>query len=163
MFIFSTRPAMLLDTGCSALTILMPSFSLASKALSLSCSINLCDHCFLLYSAWTVPRTLLDSDASSELILAEKLSREGGIVSSSWFYSTELRVIYNQLVYAPLFRLTSDWSVVRAVGSIIIQLLLLSAYGYLAYQAGMGFLSCFLGKTYTMPSLTAFRITQRNR
>ena len=34
-------------------------------------------------TAWIVSTTLMDSDTSSELILGEKLSREGGIMSDS--------------------------------------------------------------------------------
>ena len=44
-------------------------------------------------TAWKVSTTLIDSDTSSELILGEKLSREGGIMSDSWVYSTELQVV----------------------------------------------------------------------
>ena len=97
----------------------------------------ICSVILSFYTAWTVPHTLLDSDASSELVLGEKLSREGGIISPTWYYSTEIKVIDNHLVYAPLFRLTSDWSDVRFIGSIVMNLMLLAAYGYLAWQAGI--------------------------
>ena len=39
-------------------------------------------------TAWVVSTTLMDSDTSSELVLGEKLAREGGIMSTSWNYST---------------------------------------------------------------------------
>ncbi len=33
----------------------------------------------------------IDADMSSELVLARQLSREGGILSKNWYYSSELR------------------------------------------------------------------------
>ena len=86
-------------------------------------------------TSWTVSTTLLDSDTSSELILGEKLAREGGILSSSWFYSTELQVIDCQIIYAFFFRLFSDWSLVRFLSSFVMQLMMLGSFGFLARQA----------------------------
>ncbi len=88
-------------------------------------------------TAWQVSTHLLDSDASSELVLAEKLSREGGIVSSTWIYSTELEVLNIQIIYSLLFHLTSDWSMVRFLGTVILHCLMLGAYAYLARQTRM--------------------------
>ena len=62
--------------------------------------------CAVIVSArttWIVSETLFDSDTSSELILGEKLAREGGIMSPTWNYSTELQVIDCQIVYKLLF------------------------------------------------------------
>ena len=89
--------------------------------------------CFLTVRSAGV---LIDSDASSELVLAHLLSREGGILSQNWFYSTELRVLNTQLVYAPLFRLFSDWTTVRAVGACILLALLAGSYLFMLRQAG---------------------------
>lgn len=48
---------------------------------------------------------VLDSDMSSEMVLANQLAEEGGILSHQWYYSTELRVLSTQLVFAPLFKI----------------------------------------------------------
>lgn len=88
-------------------------------------------------TAWQVSSHLLDSDTSSEMVLAEKLAREGGIVSSSWIYSTELEVLNIQIVYSLLFHLTNDWSMVRFLGIIVLHCLMLGAYGYMARQTRM--------------------------
>ncbi len=73
----------------------------------------------------------IDSDASSELVLAEHLSKTGQILSSDWFYSTELRVVNTQLIYAPLFWIFDDWHLVRFFGALILQgILILSFYFY---------------------------------
>ena len=90
-------------------------------------------------TAWVVSYTLLDSDASSNLVLAAKLAREGGILSSTFIYSTELHVVHSQLIHSLLFRFCSDWSLVRFLGAVIMQALMLGAYGYLARQARMSF------------------------
>ena len=86
-------------------------------------------------TAWVVSTTLMDSDTSSELILGEKLAREGGIMSTSWNYSTELQVIDCQIIYSLLFRMTGDWSLVRFWGSVIMELMMLGGFAYLARQA----------------------------
>ena len=108
-------------------------------------------------TAWIVSSTLLDSDASSELILGEKLAREGGILSSTWFYSTELRVLYNQIVYSLLFRLFSDWSLVRFLGAVIMQLLMLGAFYFLSRQAKIPFERfCVGGAAMLLPFSVAY-------
>ncbi len=88
-------------------------------------------------TAWIVSTTLLDSDASSSLLLGEKLSREGGILSTTFIYATELYVVDVQIIYSLLFRICSDWSLVRFWGAVIMQVLMIAAYGYLAKQARM--------------------------
>ncbi|MBQ7090148.1 MAG: hypothetical protein IJN82_03440 [Clostridia bacterium] len=77
---------------------------------------------------WRVTGTLMDSDAASELVLSHHLSENGGILSSDWIYSTELRVANTQLVFAPLFLLFNDWHMVRFLGAMILQLLLVGSF-----------------------------------
>ena len=80
---------------------------------------------------------LLDSDMSSEIVLANLLSQEHKIVSTNWFYSTALNVVNSNLIYTPLFWLSSDWHVVRVAASIIMMLLMLASYYYLCRQLGI--------------------------
>ena len=47
----------------------------------------------------------LDSDMASELALASHLAKEGALISSTWAYSTEVRVLSTQLVFTPLMAL----------------------------------------------------------
>lgn len=78
-----------------------------------------------IHATWAAT---VNSDDASELILAKKLSDEGGVLSKTWYYSTELRVINTQLVFAPLFSLTDNWHTVRVAGAtILLALLALSA------------------------------------
>ena len=101
--------------------------------------ILLCAVVVSIRTTWIVSGTLFDSDTSSELILGEKLAREGGILSEGWAYSTEIQVIDCQLVYALLFHLTSDWFLVRFWGAVLMQLMMLGAFGFLARQARIPF------------------------
>lgn len=79
----------------------------------------------------------MDSDAASELILAEHLSKTGGILSRDWFYSTELRVVNTQLVYAPMFWLFSDWHMVRFASALVLQGIYILSYAFMLKQAGV--------------------------
>lgn len=83
--------------------------------------------CFFLYR-YTV--YTLDSDASSELVLARQLADEGAILTKNWLYGSELRVFYSQLIFAPLFALFESWSTVRMTGTALMLLGLLFGFYY---------------------------------
>lgn len=103
-------------------------------------------------TAWIVSTTLIDSDTSSELVLSEKLAREGGIMSTSWVYSTELQVIDCHIIYSLLFHFTSDWSMVRFLGCVIMNLMMLGAMGFLFRQARIPFNRfCLAGAAILLP------------
>lgn len=62
-------------------------------------------------------RNLLDADLASEVLLADLLNQEKSIVSTNWFYSTELRVFNLQWFYrVGLWLFSQNWQLVRAVG-----------------------------------------------
>lgn len=87
-----------------------------------------CLVCLEIYLDRTL-ETQSDSDVSSELVLAKILAEEGSILTPNWYYSTELRVVNTNLVFAPLFRIFQDWHTVKLCGIVILHLcLLLSAY-----------------------------------
>ena len=92
----------------------------------------------MVYMTWQWGAQWLDSDDSAEMILAELLNREGGILSKNWYYSTELRVFNTQLVMAPLFSLFSDWHVVRTFGTGILLVILLLSYLYFCRSVNLG-------------------------
>lgn len=83
--------------------------------------------CFFLnrYTLYT-----LDSDASSELVLAKHLADSGGgILSKAWYYSTEIKFLNDQLAFELMFLFTDNWQAVRMGGTLILlTLLLLSLY-----------------------------------
>ena len=82
-----------------------------------------------------VSRAILDGDASAELVLSEHLSKTNHLLDKDWYYSTELRVLYNQIVFAFLFKFISDWTKVRIYGTMILQLILIISFAYMMYQA----------------------------
>ena len=86
---------------------------------------------------WERASYMLDSDCSSEMVLAKFLSNVGGIMSDRWYYSTEIRVINTQLVWALLFRIIDNWRVVRFIGSIVCYALMAFSYLYMCRQLKM--------------------------
>lgn len=79
----------------------------------------------------------LDSDMASELVLARHLCDTGTLISTSWHYSTEIRLLATQLVYAPVMGLFGhDWQLVRTLGDLILMAMLAGACFFAARQAG---------------------------
>lgn len=73
----------------------------------------------------------IDSDMAAEMVFSRLLAQEGKwIATENWFYSTEFRVLYTQLLMVPLFHLLGDWHLIRAITNIITYLLMLGAYFY---------------------------------
>lgn len=63
----------------------------------------------------------LDSDMSSELVLARQLVSERALFSPQWYYSTEVRLLNTQLVFTPLMAaFGGDWQLVRTLGCMIL-------------------------------------------
>ena len=95
--------------------------------------------CFFLYIfyMWKCWPKYLDSDMSSEMILAETLAEENKLLTSSWNYSTELRFLNNQIVFMPLFKLFSDWHIIRVAGSAICVLIMMWSYHFFVTGTGI--------------------------
>jgi hypothetical protein len=69
---------------------------------------------------------------SAEMIFSKLLSEEGHLFATpSWYYSTEFRVIYTQLIMVPLFKIFQSFHIIRALTNIISYLLMLAAYFYM--------------------------------
>ncbi len=106
---------------------------------------------FLLYMR-SYSEGCLNSDDSSELVLSELLSEESSILSENWYYSTELRVLNTQLIFAPLFKIFSDWNMVRTAGSFIILVIMLASVLLFSKQMHMGkYLSLMLAAVLLIP------------
>ncbi len=58
--------------------------------------------CFAVVLNRTFDRRV-NADDAGELILSSLLAKEHRILTLNWYYSTELRVLNTQLVFAPLF------------------------------------------------------------
>lgn len=96
----------------------------------------LCSVILSIVTTYYVSGHILDSDASSELVLAKQLAETGNILSRDWIYSTELRVVNTQLVYALMFRIFSDWFLVRFCSALVLQAIYILSYGFMLHQAG---------------------------
>ena len=73
----------------------------------------------------------LDSDMAAEMIFSRIPSEEHHIFSTTnWYYSTEFRVLYTQLIMGPLFRICSNWHVIRTITNLVFYGLMLASYYY---------------------------------
>lgn len=73
----------------------------------------------------------IDSDMAAEMVFSRLLAQEDKwIATENWYYSTEFRVLYTQLIMTPLFHVLSDWHVIRVITNVITYLLMLCAYFY---------------------------------
>ncbi len=80
----------------------------------------------------------IDSDMAAEMIFSRLLAREGKwIATENWYYSTEFRVLYTQLIMTPLFHLLDDWHVIRVLTNAVTYLLMLGAYFYCMRPYGL--------------------------
>ncbi len=71
----------------------------------------------------------IDSDMAAEMIFSRLLAEEGSfIATSNWYYSTEFRVLYTQLVMVPLHLIFSDWHVIRVITNFIFYGLMLASF-----------------------------------
>ena len=87
---------------------------------------------FLVLSLYGRP--YIDSDMSSEMVLADLLNREGGLLSANWWYSTELRVLCLQPFYRlGLLLFPQDWYAARMAGQMLCVLALLVSYLYVGH------------------------------
>ncbi len=89
----------------------------------------LCYNVLILHNGYR----FLNSDDSSELVLARILASEHSILTKDWLYSSELRVFNTNLVFAPMFYLFSSWRSVRAAAGTIMLLLYVMSYLMIPY------------------------------
>jgi len=73
----------------------------------------------------------LDSDNASEMMLGKLLANENAFVSTNWFYSTEIRLVYQTLFTMPLFKLLgqfNNWALIRSINILLNNLVLFLSY-----------------------------------
>lgn len=71
----------------------------------------------------------IDSDMAAEMIFSKLLSEEGSMIASSnWYYSTEFRVLYTQLIMGPLHHVISNWHVIRVITNVVFYGLMLGSF-----------------------------------
>ena len=73
----------------------------------------------------------LDSDMAAEMMFSKILAETDHIFATQeWYYSTEFRFLYTQLVMGPLFRVLSDWHVIRTITNIVFYVLMTASVFY---------------------------------
>ena len=92
--------------------------------------------CLLSYIAFLYFKVdcYIDADDASELVLARLINKDGKLFTTNWFYSTELRILSYQLIFAPMFALTHSFFYTRLFSSIILMIILILSYYYLLKQ-----------------------------
>lgn len=94
-------------------------FGIAMIAFVLICYVMLMMHNGFRY---------LNADDSSELVLARILAEQHSILTRDWCYSSELRVLNTNLIFAPMFMIFRSWKAVRIAGGCILMLIYVLSY-----------------------------------
>lgn len=80
----------------------------------------------------------IDSDMAAEMIFAKLLSEEGKLIATSdWYYSTEFRVLYTQLIMGPLHRIFSSWHVIRVITNVVFYAFMYASFCYVCRPLGI--------------------------
>lgn len=89
---------------------------------------------------------LMQSDTASDILYAYILSNEGTLVSNNWFFSTELLLFDNKLLFALLFKLFPQlgWWEVETIGSVFMYVILGLVNVWLAYELKLGYKSLWM-------------------
>lgn len=80
---------------------------------------------------------LLDADMSSEMVLSDILAKEHGIITKSWKYSTEIRVLNNQIFFSFFLMLTKSYRLSRLLSGLALFAVYGASFYYLCVQAGV--------------------------
>jgi len=80
----------------------------------------------------------LNSDMSSEMVLANLLNEEGGFMSKNWYYSTEMRVFSMVPVYQLGLLLFGSWKAARIFSVTLLLAALAVSYLYMMRSLGYG-------------------------
>ncbi len=74
-----------------------------------------------------------DSDLASEMMLGKLLSDERKMITTSWYYSTELQVLHMAHVMAVIFWFTGSWVKVRIITDVIMVIIYCLSIYYFSY------------------------------
>lgn len=73
----------------------------------------------------------LDSDMAAEMIFSRLLAEQGHFFATpDWYYSTEFRVLYTQLIMGPLFHIFTNWHVIRTITNLVFYVIMMASYFY---------------------------------
>ncbi|MDR1025323.1 MAG: hypothetical protein LBL56_06300 [Treponema sp.] len=92
---------------------------------------------FIAVISYLYGQRWLNSDHASEIILGELLAKENALLSRQWYYSTELRLVYQTLFFVPLFKIfgnLNNWVFIRAAAIFLNNALLVISYIFMMRQ-----------------------------
>lgn len=73
----------------------------------------------------------LDSDMAAEMMFSRLLAEEGRIIATpNWYYSTEFRILYTQLIMGPLFLIMENWHAIRTITNVVFYIFLTASWFY---------------------------------
>ena len=101
----------------------------------------------------------LNSDHSSEMVLAKLLAEENSFASSNWRYSTEIRLIYQTIFSMPLFKLlgnSGNWALIRSLTILLNNIILLLSYFYMAKKMKIETKWIFISSLFLLLPLSLF-------
>lgn len=100
------------------------------------------------------PDNLMHSDTTAEVILSKLLADENKLITKSWYYSTEIRIIYSQLIMMPLFKVFSNYRFVKTLSIFIFYILLTAAYVYVGKKYELNRPCLLLGLAFLFTPLS---------
>ena len=99
----------------------------------------------------------LDSDHSSEMVLGRLLAEENTFISTNWYYSTELRTVYQTIFTMPLFKFLGhmdNWALIRSINIVLNNFLLILSYFFLMGKTGIKYKWIVLSGIFLILPLT---------
>ncbi len=76
----------------------------------------------------------IDSDMSAEMVFSDLLGDTGHYIASpDWYYSTEFRILYTQLLFVPFLKLFGNWAAVRVLTNLFFYCFLIGSYIFMMY------------------------------
>lgn len=89
---------------------------------------------------------LMESDSASDILYAYLLTNEGKLVSNNWYFSTELRILDNELLFALLFKMFPElsWWTIETIGTAIMNVIMGLASVLIAYKLELGYKSLWM-------------------
>lgn len=83
-------------------------------------------------------RPYVDADMAAEMVLANILNKEGGLLSTNWYYSTEIRVFYLQIIYKlTLILFPNNWYLAIVIGNALWAAILIASYFFVCGKKGL--------------------------
>ena len=91
----------------------------------------------LVVTSYTCAFSFTDQDLSSETLFAKECFDSRTFWPTTWYYSMEFRFLNTQLISAPLFALTDNLALIRAVTALVMELILFGATWFLTWALGI--------------------------